>query len=280
MNSKVRKCLVIDAATSTAEVKSFDNLQKYIGGFTMGLKLYEMYQNKDPIVIAIGPLNGFFPFASKTCFILKHNGQIEDVYVGGNLSSRMRFAGLDAIILINSSETPKIYDIENSEFSVKDIDVDLESLGLPGKRCVLKVENDHFLVNDYFTAPDGLLEKKFTEKNIKAIVITGSELQDLGDFDKYETLYSKILARQNDLRVDQGRYPSCANCPRGCGKSRVGEIGGDIIVHSLVGCQYADKIYTDIGIVFACLNSLGFDYTHEDIELLPKLVEETLRGLA
>ncbi len=66
----------------------------------------------------------------------------------------------------------------------------------------------------------------------------------------------------------------------GCGKSRVGEIGGNVLIDSLVACQFADKIYTDIGIVFSCLNVLGYNHTHEDMENLPKLIEDTIRKLS
>ena len=65
----------------------------------------------------------------------------------------------------------------------------------------------------------------------------------------------------------------------GMQKSKVGEIGGNVLLNSLVACQFADKIYTDIGVVFSCLNTLGYEYTHEDIENLPELIEETIRNI-
>ena len=66
----------------------------------------------------------------------------------------------------------------------------------------------------------------------------------------------------------------------GCEKSQRGEIGGNVLIHSLVSCAFATNIYSNIGVVFSCLNILGYDYTHEDIESLPTLIEQILRELS
>ena len=59
----------------------------------------------------------------------------------------------------------------------------------------------------------------------------------------------------------------------------MGEVGGNVLVHSLCACSYSTKIYSDVGTVFSCLNILGYDYTHEDIENLPKMVDKVLKEL-
>jgi aldehyde:ferredoxin oxidoreductase len=118
------------------------------------------------------------------------------------------------------------------------------------------------------------------QKNIRGIVVTGTKTYELVDKERYEDLYMKILGRTEDLTVAKSNKPSCAGCPIGCEKSKYGEIGGNVLVHSLVGCAYAEKIYANIGVVFSCLNVLGYDYTHEDIEALPSLIKETLIELS
>jgi hypothetical protein len=143
----------------------------------------------------------------------------------------------------------------------------------------MEFDGKKVISDQYFTTPENYLEKKFIEKNIKGISITGTEIYSPKNFDDYENLYEEILSRKNELGVEPGGYPSCSGCPMGCGKSKIGEIGGNILLNSLVACQYADKIYTDIGTVFSCLNSLGYGYTHEDIENLPALVEKTIRKI-
>ncbi|MBU0534658.1 MAG: aldehyde ferredoxin oxidoreductase N-terminal domain-containing protein [Patescibacteria group bacterium] len=275
-----KKVLVIDLAKKESDVNSFVDLNKYLGGVGLGLKLLEIYADKEPVVFAIGPLNGFFPFASKTAVVLNDEGSIEDLYIGGSLSLRMRFAGIDAIVICKKAEEKTVVEILNTKTTFHGEAMDLRSLGLPGKRSVIGHENNKTLLDNYFTTPENHLEKAFVQKNLKGLVITGTEVYSPENFEEYQRLYKTILARTSDLRVERGVYPSCSNCPMGCGKSRVGEIGGNVLIDSLVACQFADKIYTDIGIVFSCLNVLGYNHTHEDVENLPKLIEDTIRKLS
>lgn len=275
-----KKVLAIDLEKKTYEVKSFVDLNKYLGGVGLGLKLFETYQDKDPLIFAIGPLNGFFPYASKTAVILNNKGLIEDLYLGGSLSIRMRYAGLDALIITGNAQDMTVLEILNSQVTFHGESAHLQSLGLPGKRSVIGIESKKVLQDYYFTTPESYLEEIFAQKNLKGFVLTGTETYKPDNFEEYQKLYTNILSRNADLTVEKDVYPSCANCPMGCAKSRVGEIGGNVLINSLVACQFADKIYTDIGIVFSCLNTLGYSYTHEDIENLPKLIEETLRKIS
>jgi len=279
MDLAVKKILDIDLEKQEAEAKSFTDLNSYIGGTGLGLKLLEMYSDKSPIIISTGPLNGFFPFASKTSIVLINDGAVEDIYLGGSLSTRIKFAGLDSIIIHGTAKEETVIEIQNSNAFLKEGSTDLESLGLPGKRTVVEFDEKKVISDQYFTTPENYLEKKFIEKNIKGLSITGTEIYSPKDFDEYKNLYEEILNRKNELSVEMGGYPSCSGCPMGCGKSKIGEIGGNILLNSLVACQYADKIYTDIGTVFSCLNSLGYGYTHEDIENLPTLVEQTIKKI-
>lgn len=280
MEQLIKKALIIDLSKKTSEVKSFSDLNKFIGGIGIGLKLFEMYKECNPIIFSIGPLNGFFPYASKTSIVLSDDGVIEDLYTGGNLSLRIKYTGMDAIVLCNVANEATIVDITNSAVTFKTGDTELNSLGLPGKRSLLRISKKEFLVQDYFSTPETFLQKGFEQKNISGISVTGTEILKPKDFPAYESLYYEILRKKDELRVEDGIYPSCANCPLGCGKSKVGEIGGNVLIHSLVACHYADKIYSDVGVVFSCLNVLGYDYTHEDLENLPKLIEDTLKKIS
>ena len=90
METRPRKILSIDITKKESEVKSFEDLNSYIGGAGLGFKLMEMYYDKNPLIFAVGPLNGLFPFASKTALVINNDGVIEDIYLGGNLSLRIR----------------------------------------------------------------------------------------------------------------------------------------------------------------------------------------------
>jgi len=275
----IKKILDIDLEKQEAEAKSFTDLNSYFGGTGLGLRLLEMYSDKNPIIISVGPLNGFFPFTSKASIVLIDEGAVEDIYLGGSLSTRIKFAGLDSIVIHGVAKEKTVIEIQNSVAFLREESTDVWSLGLPGKRTIMEFDGKKVISDQYFTTPENYLEKKFIEKNIKGISIIGTEIYSPKNFEDYENLYEEILSRKNELGVEPGGYPSCSGCPMGCGKSKIGEIGGNILLNSLVACQYADKIYTDIGTIFSCLNSLGYGYTHEDIENLPALVEQTIRKI-
>ena len=279
MNLTSKKVLFIDLGEKTSEVKTFPGLYKYLGGLALGLRLYELYQEQDPIIFSVGPLNGFFPYASKTSAVFNAEGVIEDVCFGGYLSTRIKFADLDAVVISGKADKPTIADIQNESVSFISDDAAPKSLGLPGKRSYLGVNDKQIIVDDYFTVSENILAQKFGKKKLLGISVTGTCTYTVRDQDKYEALYRQLLARAKELKVEQGFFPSCAGCPMGCTKSNLAEVGGNVLVHSLVACGFAESIYTDVGTVFSCLNILGYDYTHEDIENLPVLVQNTLKNL-
>lgn len=276
----LKKVLFIDLNNKKYEAKSITELNQYIGGVGVGLKLMLDHVEKDPVIFSVGPLNGFFPYASKTSIVFQSEGAVEDIYIGGSLSTRIKFAGLDSIVIHGRSKEPIILDITSDTVSFRSTEEDLDSLGLPGKRSVLKPMIDKFTLDDYFITPDKFLENNISKKNVRGIVITGTKTYEIYDTERYEEQYFKILTRAHELTVKRGNNPSCTGCPMGCEKSQKGEIGGNVLIHSLVSCAYAKNIYSNIGVVFSCLNVLGYDYTHEDIEALPTLIENILRELS
>jgi aldehyde:ferredoxin oxidoreductase len=277
MDLASKKILTIDLDRKTQEVGNYANLHKYVGGVGLALKLFQINEERDPLVIATGPLNGFFPYASKTAVVLNDSGVIEDLYFGGSLATRLKFTGLDAILILGKSRDEVILDINNISVEFRESSENIFSLGLPGKRSVINLTEQKVLLDQEFTTHEYLLENKLKQKNIKGLVVTGTEVFTPVDMEKYQELYHSILARKADLTVGESNKPSCSNCPMGCEKSRFGEIGGNVFVHSLVSCQFAEKIYSDLSVSFSCLNTLGYAYTHEDLENLPNLIEETLK---
>jgi len=276
MNNQ-KKVLVIDLENKTFEINTFSDLDHYIGGVGIGLKLYQMYEDKNPIIFAIGPLNGLFPYASKTAVILQNEGNMEDLYLGGSLSTRIKFFGVDAILLYGKSEQKIQLDMKDDHVAFRSVDIPLEDLGLPGKKATLDVGRDSLVLDDYFTTKENILGKMLYKMNLAGMVVTGNKNIEIKEFEKYTAIYNRILQKKQDMTVRTYRNPSCSGCPMGCRKSKEGEIGGNILLHSLVACEFAENIYSDIGVVFSCLNILGYEYTHEDIENLPKLIEEILK---
>lgn len=277
MDLLAKKILFIDLKRRTYSIELHPDLIKYIGGVGLGLKLFSLYSELDPIIFSVGPLNGYFPFISKTSIVLNKDGLIEDIYLGGSLSFRIKFAGLDAIVISGVSKSPVYLDIRDEEVRfISPNKAETDTFGLPGKRSVLEFTKDKLLLDNFFISTELFLSSKFKEKNIKGIVFTGSRTFEIEEKEKYGILYKNILSRTGDLTVEKKNFPSCSGCPMGCKHSKVGEAGGNVLIHSLVSCSYAEKIYSDMGVVFSCFNVLGYDYTHEDLESLPRLVQEVL----
>ncbi len=279
-NSSNKKVLCIDLASSASSVKTFPDLVSYLGGVGLGLKLYQMYVGRDPVVFSVGPLNGFFPFVSKTSVVLNADGVVEDIYLGGALSFRLRFAGLDAIVFLGKSKEPVTIDLLDEAVSFVGGFIDVGSLGLPGRKCILAPSSgEGLLLDGYFITPDDILGKKFAQKNLHGVAITGTGTFKVRRLKSYTELYKKILNEKNNLGITEGIAPSCSGCPLGCASSKFSELGGNILSHCLVACKYAEHLYSDASIVFSCLNVLGYDYTHEDLEKVPGLVEDVLKEL-
>ena len=280
MDLSSKKILFINLGEKTSEVKTFPDLHKYIGGVALGLRLYELHKDQDPVIFSVGPLNGMFPYVSKTSVVFNLEGVMEDIYFGGYLSTRIKFADIDSIVIYGKSAEPVILDLHNDSVSFKSADTVAGSLGLPGKRSFLSYQEKAMVLDDYFTVPDNLLNKKFDKNGLAGLTVTGTCTFTPKDLDKYESLYKELVGKTLDIRVEKGFFPSCSGCPMGCAKSNVGEIGGNVLAHSMGACEFAEDIYTDVGTVFSCLNILGYDYTHEDIENLPVLVQNTLKSLS
>lgn len=276
----MKKVLYIDLNKQEYKTKTVTDLKKYIGGVGVGIKLLHDNIKSDPVIFSVGPLNGLFPYASKTSIVFHSGGGVEDLYLGGSLSTRIRFAGLDAIVLNGKASEPINIDILDEEVNFRSKETDLNSLGLPGKKSVMRYIKGKFFLDEYFITAEDFLENKLLEKNVAGIVVTGTKTENIQNKEKYEELYKKLLLQTNELSVQMSQNPSCSGCPMGCGKSRIGEIGGNVLVHSLVACTYAEKIYSNIGVIFSCLNVLGYDYTHEDIESLPVLIQDILKELS
>ncbi len=277
-----KKVLFVNLSQKTAEVQLLPELVPFVGGVAMGVKIYSLYKDLDPVVISIGPLNGYFPFVSKTSFVVENDGVIEDLYLGGSLGFRLAYSGFDALVLAGALDRQTVLDCVDEDvkfLEAGDAGVDFASLGLPGKRSILQMDAGNLLLDGYFGLKIGFVEKKFIAKRLLGLCVTGTKVFELADASKYSALFNQLVGQAGSMGVDFGGRPSCSGCPLGCSESRIGEIGGNILLHSLVACGYAENIYSNLGTVFACLDALGYNYTHEQLEALPDLFTKTLKEL-
>ena len=279
INPKTKTILHVNLEKKEAVTKSYPDLRNFVGGFGLSSKLTLDYIESDPIIFSIGPLNGLFPFASKTCCTFLADGKFIDTYVGGNLSSRLRFTGVDAIVFEGESLGPVAVSITDTEVTFSAPDTDTDMLGIPRKRSVLDATGDKVVVDSYFAFGDQTLITKLRKKGIYSVVVSCSQDFALENLERYQKHYEEILGKSELMLVQKSDHPSCSGCPMGCTKASIGEVGGNVLVHSLVVCIYAEPIYNHIPTVFACLSSLGYDYRHEELEALPDLTHSTIEKI-
>lgn len=279
MDLSSKRILFINLEKETSEMKTFPDYKKYVGGLCLGLKILQQHRVLDPVVLTIGPLNGAFPYVSKTAAIFESKGLVEDIYLGGHLSMRMRFANLDGIVIYGKSKTGTVLNLENEHVHFESPEADVDSLGLPGKKVTIEIKDSNLVMDHYFGEPQKHLARKLTKKKVRGLSLTGTHTFKPTDLEKYQEIYRSLLGKTKELSVEKAFFPSCGGCPMGCEKSKDGEQGGNVLLHSLVACEFAEDIFTDVGTIFSCLNCLGYDYTHEDIEAVPQLVQKILKDL-
>ena len=116
-NDPLRRVLYIDLSSKKFWVEDRrDIFEEYLGGTGAALKLLEeeLPRGADPlspdnvIVLAVGPLNGLFPTASKTVAMFRspHTGNLGESHAGGRSAIAIRLAGYGAIVIKGASEKP------------------------------------------------------------------------------------------------------------------------------------------------------------------------------
>jgi|LakMenE01Jun11ns_1017448.scaffolds.fasta_scaffold9958564_6 hypothetical protein len=271
---KYKKVLHVDLDNMEVVSKINESLWIYIGGVAVSYRLLSDYYEDNPIIISTGPLAGCFPYISKGNLLFSDNGNLVEKYGGGTFPAFLNFAGYDAIVIkgnsanniqVNIGDDITIEQIDG-EFDPKDYDLSLS------KNAVLS--KNYFSFGDFSDSP----------LNLKANIgfkITKSIQKNLFSYYDYENWYTKILDRYKELTVEPRNNPSCTGCPMGCDFSSAGEdnMKISILPRTLISCVFAESIYKDIPLVFGCLNSVGYDYKHNDLENLPQLFGELKSNL-
>lgn len=125
------RVLYIDLNTNSFEIKNRAELfTKYIGGTGVAIQLLheECPEGVDPlapeapIIMAIGPLTGVFPLASKTVALFKSplTGNLGESHVGGRSAVAIRMAGFGAIVIKGKSRNPVYLSIHDDKVFFKD----------------------------------------------------------------------------------------------------------------------------------------------------------------
>jgi aldehyde:ferredoxin oxidoreductase len=176
-----------------------------------------------PIILAIGPLNGVFPVATKAVATFKSplTGELGESYAGGRLHMAMRFAGHEAIVIRGKAEQPSYISINDGEVKIKDATsiwgIEAQTTGMilrereagVGRRSIIRIgpagENlvryAGVVVDTYRHFGRLGLGAAFGSKNLKALVISGTETAEIPDARRYREVYNRLynIAVQTDV---------------------------------------------------------------------------------
>jgi aldehyde:ferredoxin oxidoreductase len=219
----LRKVLYIDLTKKEAWVSERQDLfDQWMGGTGVGIKLLEEecptradpLSPEAPIILSIGPLNGMFPVATKAVATFKSplTGELGESYAGGRLHLAMRFAGHEAIVIRGKAEQPSYISINDSEVRIKDATsiwgIEAQTTGMilrerepgVGRRSIIRigpagearVRYAGVVVDTYRHFGRLGLGATFGSKNLKALVISGTETTKIPNAKRYREVYNRL----------------------------------------------------------------------------------------
>ena len=219
----LRKVLYIDLSRQESWVEERQELfQSWMGGTGVGIRLLQEecppgtnpLSPEAPIILSIGPLNGVFPVATKTAATFKSplTGNLGESYAGGRLSLALRFAGHEALVIRGRAERPSYISINDQEVRIKDATsiwgVDAQTTGIilrdrepgVGRRSIIRigpageaaVRFACVMVDTYRHFGRLGLGAVFGSKNLKALVVAGTEHVDVPDIKRYKEVYNRL----------------------------------------------------------------------------------------
>ena len=277
INREALIVVYVDLETLKVSKKNHLDYFSYIGGVGLAYKILEDNFDRDPFVLAVGPFSGIYPYISKTALCFLHNDSIKEYYIGGKLATSLRFAGVDALVLLGHSKHKVNINISSDEYVVGVEEIDFS---LHPESTTLSIAEDKIFIDDYFSVSGNLVCRKFIEKGVDNIHIIGDSSLEIFDKNGYDEAYEDLMDMIDKIEVTPSTFASCSGCPVGCEFANKGEIGtSSYLSHCFVSCSFADKIYTDISIIYRCLSVLGYSYTHEHLEFVEGKIKEVRENI-
>ncbi len=221
----LKRVLYIDLTKKKFWIEDRSELfTKYLGGTGVAIKLlhencpYDIdpFSPDNPIIFAVGPLNGLFPIASKTVAMFKspHTGNLGESHAGGRSAIAIRMAGYGAIVIKGKSERPCYIAIHSDKVYFRDA-ITLWGLkeGVSAGSLIRRREPGAGFRTIMRIGPAGErqisyacvtletyrhfgrlgLGAVFGSKNLKAVVISGKRDLNVTNFKEYKQLYGDLL---------------------------------------------------------------------------------------
>ncbi|MEM3493873.1 MAG: aldehyde ferredoxin oxidoreductase N-terminal domain-containing protein [Thermoplasmata archaeon] len=227
------KVLYINLSDKSYSVKARRELfERYIGGSGVAIKLLaeeckketEPLAPENPIVFAVGPLTGLFPFASKTVAMFKSplTGNLGESHAGGRAAIALRMAGYGAVVIKGASEMPVYLSIHENGVDFKDASalwgvgssytvgrILRERESRPGLRTIMRIgAAGEKLVRFACVTTETYrhfgrlgLGAVFGSKKLKAVVIAGNTTIEVENGKSYRELYERIYRLALDSKL-------------------------------------------------------------------------------
>ncbi len=225
MNDPLSNVLHIDLSRKRFWTEDRSELfNEMIGGSGVAIKLLaeecpkgtDPLAPENPIILAVGPLTGLYPIASKTVAMFKSplTGNLGESHCGGRSAIAIRFAGYGAIIIKGSSETPVYMSIHGDKIRFRDASViwkmaNSTTVGRilrekesgSGIRSIMRIGRAGENLVSYASVVTETyrhfgrmgLGAVFGSKQLKAIVISGKKNIPVSDMKSYRETYNETF---------------------------------------------------------------------------------------
>jgi aldehyde:ferredoxin oxidoreductase len=224
-NDSLANVLYIDLSRRSFSVKQRPELfEAGLGGSGVGIRLLEEectpgidpYALGNPVILAVGPLTGLYPLASKTVAMFKspHTGNLGESHAGGRSAIAIRMAGYGAIVIRGASALPIYLVVEGNRVHFRDASalwgthnaytvgsVLRERESGAGVRSIMRIGRAGEMGVSYASVISETyrhfgrlgLGAIFGSKKLKGLVISGQRSLPVADRRAYRTVYDGLF---------------------------------------------------------------------------------------
>lgn len=131
MSGEEFRIMVVDLETGKGRVELLAGRSRVAGGSGLAALLYGRHGRNElpwdapeqPLIFAIGPLTGYFPLMSKTvcAFRSAYHLQYTESHAGGRSALALRFAGLDALVIVGRAARLSCLALGSRHLELKDV---------------------------------------------------------------------------------------------------------------------------------------------------------------
>ena len=224
----------VNASTGKSKLHRIDGRAEAVGGSGLAALLFAQFGRTDlpwneelqPFILAIGPLTGAFPLMSKTVAAFKspYHNQYTESHAGGRSALALRFADLDALVIVGRAKTLSSIEVGSHSINIQDASfmagmnayatgklLRRMSRGGSGHRSILRIGQSGEIgsamacINADTYRHFGRLGggTVLGSKNIKGIIIQGDGSFKLPDNTKYKKLFARVYEQVTATKMMQ-----------------------------------------------------------------------------